>query len=91
MTQIQTDFETQLATNIITKKHTSTKQSHTESRIERFTNIQNVFSLQHNNTIHNRCIIIIDDVITTGATMSVVRQLLLEAGARHVICIALAH
>jgi ComF family protein len=89
--QVQADFPTEFATHIVAKKHTTTKQSRTESRADRFANIQNVFTLQQNIDIYNRCIIIVDDVITTGATMSVVRQLLLDAGARHVVCIALAH
>lgn len=41
--------------------------------------------------VHNAYVIVIDDVVTTGATCIAARDALFEAGAYHVSCIALAH
>jgi ComF family protein len=35
-------------------------------------------------------VVLLDDVVTTGATMSAARRTLLDAGAREVVCLAIA-
>jgi ComF family protein len=39
---------------------------------------------------HGTRVLLVDDVVTTGATLSSARQALVVAGARHVTCLALA-
>ncbi len=41
--------------------------------------------------LHNRDVIVLDDIVTTGSTLSEARRALLSAGARGVICVAVAH
>ena len=74
------------------EKHVHTIQQTTaQSREERLKNLKNCFRVRSPNLIHNRTIILLDDVTTTGTTLTSARRTLLHAGARRVICIALAH
>lgn len=47
---------------------------------DRLKNVQNAFATE-NRDISNRCILLIDDVCTTGATLTSAAEALLEAGA----------
>lgn len=58
------------------------------SRNERLENIKGIFTLNTNVT-HKR-ILLLDDVITTGSTLATVAQLLRDAGAKHIDCLAIA-
>ena len=40
--------------------------------------------------IRGRIVVLIDDVVTTGASMSACAQLLYECGAKNILCIAIA-
>jgi ComF family protein len=57
---------------------------------ERKENIKDAFSVKDNKIIHNKRIILIDDVFTTGATMEECAKALKEAGAGEVWGLALA-
>jgi len=65
-------------------------QSKLNNKTKRLNNLKNCFSANPEK-VKNRNIILIDDVITTGATMSKVKKELKKAGARKVIGIAIAH
>ena len=74
------------------EKHIHTiQQTAAQSREERLKNLKNCFRVRSPNLIHNRTIILLDDVITTGSSMKEARAALLEAGARDVWCVAVAH
>ncbi len=60
-------------------------------REERLTNVAGVFSAHALEYIQQKNIILIDDVLTTGATMQEAATTLLQAGARRVIGLAVAH
>jgi len=49
------------------KKNTETQTQ--KSRIERWNNVKSVFGLKNAETIQNKHILVVDDVITTGATI----------------------
>ena len=51
---------------------------------ERKVNIEGAFSIKHKKQINNKNIILVDDVITTGATISECAKLLLENGANNI-------
>lgn len=85
------EYKPTLLTNILGKRSLHTKQAHTHSRSQRFHNSLQSLYLKDTSLIKNSCIIIVDDIITTGATCLTARKLLMDTGARHVICVAAAH
>ena len=81
-----------LAVNTTTRRDTGrNKQSTAHSRGERFASLRDAFSVNNPEQIRNIDILLIDDVTTTGATLLELRTTLLNAGARSVVCIGLAH
>jgi len=73
------------------KKITDTPhQSKLKNRAERLKNLKGSFGADPLK-IKDRNIILLDDVITTGATMREAEKTLRRAGAKSVICFALAH
>ena len=67
-----------------------TKQSWS-SRTERLENSSGIFAVRDFADVVGRTFILIDDVVTTGATLNEARRTLLAAGASSVICFAIAH
>jgi len=57
---------------------------------ERAQNVSEVFAPHHAEKIAGRTVLLVDDVITTGATVSACAQALHQAGAAGVIAVALA-
>jgi ComF family protein len=49
-----------------------------KSRLERISNVEQVFDLQDGHTLKNKHALLVDDVITTGATMESCGQILLQ-------------
>lgn len=66
-------------------------QTRMRSRIARFKNMRGCFALANPALVRGRDIIIVDDVITTGATASEAATALLAAGARSITTVAVAH
>ncbi len=65
------------------------QQVKTASRKERLRNQRKAFSIEEN--VQGKDFILIDDVITTGATLLSARKALLEKGARNVWAVTIAH
>lgn len=53
-------------------------------------NLDGAFAVRDPRTVAGRSIVLLDDVVTTGATISAAARVLLAAGAKEVIAIALA-
>ncbi len=70
--------------------HTPTQVS-IKNRDERLKNLSGAFVAKNQNLIAGRNLILIDDVITTGATMLEAKKVLRAAGAKRVIGLAVAH
>ncbi|MBQ6596691.1 MAG: ComF family protein, partial [Lentisphaeria bacterium] len=67
-----------------------TKQQAHLDREERIRNLDGAFSIRHSTNCRNRCILLIDDVMTTGSTLTAGARVLLDAGAAEVDVMVLA-
>jgi ComF family protein len=71
-------------------RNTNTKTQTKKSRIERWDNVSEVFSITKTKEIINKRIVLIDDVITTGASTEACAAALLKEGAHSVSICSLA-
>ena len=65
-------------------------QSKLPGKAERLENISGAFEAADPELIKGKCVLLIDDIVTTGATLSECAGVLLSAGAKSVVCAALA-
>ncbi|PIR38859.1 MAG: hypothetical protein COV34_00255 [Candidatus Zambryskibacteria bacterium CG10_big_fil_rev_8_21_14_0_10_42_12] len=72
-------------------KHKETKHQTGESRKSRLMCLKDSFKVTDANLLHGKNIILIDDVVTTGATLKEAVDTLRKSGARTIICFTLAH
>lgn len=75
--------------NLIKIKETI-PQAQTKTKIERLDNIRDSFKITEPDAIRNKKIILVDDVITTGATINEAARVLRNAGAKQIIGLAIA-
>ena len=84
-----------LATNLLIKPKDTEHQARLRDRRTRLKNLIGSFVIKNGEEnllkIKNRNIILIDDVTTTGATLSEARRILKKSGARKVIAFTVAH
>ena len=66
------------------------KEQKTLDRRERYANAKQSYSLKKNVDVKNKNFIIIDDVLTTGSTISACLTLLKERGAKSVVAVCFA-
>ena len=74
---------------VIREENTSSQTKKT--RIERWRNVETIFSIHDKERIIGKNILIVDDVITTGASTESCGQLLLANGAKSVSIVGLAY
>ncbi len=74
----------------LTKVRETEKQSRTTSRTQRLHNLRGAFSANIT-LVHNKNVVLIDDVTTTGATIHEATRALKTAGAKHVLALTIAH
>jgi ComF family protein len=53
-----------------------------KSRLERYDNVEGVFSLKDEKIVRDKHILLVDDVLTTGATICTAGNVLVNAGAK---------
>jgi len=75
--------------SISTRKVSTTTQTR-KSKVERWENVKNVFDIHQPEKIRQARILLVDDVITTGATVEACGKHLIEAGCKElsVACLA---
>lgn len=86
---IAAHYRKPLITNILEKNQETQSQTRL-TRKERWTNIKGTFTIKHPMRIKNQSILIIDDLLTTGATLSEAALALKQAGATTVGALTLA-
>ena len=76
----------------VLRKPTDTKQqTKTLTKAERKNNLQGCFTVKNIEKIKGRNIILIDDIVTTGATIFETKKVLKKAGAKKIIAFTVAH
>ncbi|MBP6948605.1 MAG: ComF family protein [Candidatus Pacebacteria bacterium] len=75
--------------SILKRSRTPERQATTKTRSERLKNQHNSFYVSKD--VSGLHIILIDDVMTTGATLSEARNILLKHGAKEVYALTIAH
>ena len=61
-----------------------------KNRLDRWQNVEQVFLVEHPEEVQNKRVLLVDDVITTGATLEACAIALLEAGAAEVSVVTIA-
>ncbi len=77
-------------TPLLKKRRGVHAQSGTKSKAERKKNIAGAFRVIDPATVEGKRILLIDDIVTTGSTLSECAKVLLMAGADEVMCATLA-
>lgn len=80
----------ELSVTSLTRTRATKPQARSDRRSARLANLAGAFKAEHS-TVKGRNIVLIDDVTTTGATLSEARKALIRAGARSVYAYAVAH
>ncbi len=76
--------------NDILKRGIETESQISKSRLERYKNMQDVFFIENFEGLQTRKIVIVDDTLTTGATLESCVLALNEVGIKNVSIIAMA-
>ena len=71
-------------------KKRETKDQYTLSREERSKNVRGAFALREAEAVRGKRILLVDDLMTTGSTVSEASHVLLSANAKAVLVFALA-
>lgn len=82
-------YNINLYTNTL-KRHRATKPQSALDRKQRWTNIRGAFKIMRSNELENKNILLVDDLLTTGATASECAAALKAAGAKTVGVLTLA-
>ena len=80
-----------LSTKSLCMTASHTHQTRTKKKRERIQNIKGSFTISNTKLVQKQHILLIDDVVTTGATLQEAVRVLYAAGARHIQCLVIAH
>ncbi|PZX57965.1 ComF family protein [Algoriphagus chordae] len=85
---LSVSLSVKLENSLVRGKFTETQTQ--KSRLERMYNVDDVFELAPRNSITNKSILLVDDVMTTGATLCACANVLLANGANNVDLVTIA-
>lgn len=71
------------------KQNVQSEVQHYLSKEKRESNVKGIYGAVSPNEIQGKCILLFDDIITTGSTLLECSNVLLESGASDVYCITL--
>lgn len=77
-------------TKAIIKTRHNVAQSSLERKIQRENNVRGAYRIADRNLISGKRVLLIDDIITTGSTVAECAKVLRAAGAKEVLCAAVA-
>lgn len=77
--------------HVLYKIKDTQSQAKVKDKKTRLQNLKDSFKIKDNGLVKNRNIILLDDVLTTGATLTEATLVLKSAGAKNIIWIAVAH
>ncbi|MDR7128476.1 ComF family protein [Algoriphagus sp. 4150] len=77
-----------LENGLVRRKFTETQTQ--KSRLERMNNMDDVFEVSPSTSLANKSIVLVDDVMTTGATLCACANVLLANGAKNVDLVTIA-
>jgi ComF family protein len=83
------ETEANIIENLLIRKRYTASQTKL-NRIKRKLNVKDAFSLIDASIVKDNIVVLVDDVVTTGATMNECARLLKENGAGKIIGVALA-
>ncbi len=73
------------------ERQVNTSTQTRKSRLERWTNVKDVFAVSEPLEVYKKNVLIVDDVVTTGATLEACCQAALDAGAESVRIATIAY
>ena len=77
--------------NVLYKIKDTTSQAHVKDRRQRLQNLKDSFGIKDISLVQNKNIILLDDVLTTGSTLTEATTTLKKAGVASVIWVVVAH
>lgn len=89
--KIRNSLEFEINLDILQKTKETEHQARIKDRNERLKNLKGTFVLNPKLSIKGKNIVLVDDVITTGATLSEAKKVLIKAGARKIYAFTIAH
>ncbi|HEY4478884.1 MAG TPA: phosphoribosyltransferase family protein [Candidatus Paceibacterota bacterium] len=81
----------EVANGALIKIRDTPPQTSVRKRKDRLSNLNGCFTVVDKNSVKNKTVVLVDDVTTTGATLSEATRELKKSGAKKVFAIALAH
>ena len=87
---IAKELSDNICADVLLKKFHTKSQVEVKDKEERLANIIGSFEAKNSETITGKKIILIDDVLTTGATMREAKKVLKQAGAKKVVGVVVA-
>jgi ComF family protein len=89
--EIQRISNWELVSGVLIKTRETASQAKTKNKKERLGNLKGSFGIKNPEKIKGRNIILVDDIVTTGATLNEARKTLKQSGAKNVIALTAAH